>query len=212
MTGIMAGFLEIRNAELSSCLPELAVLREELERELRNNYSGMQRNNIKNISEIKIYSDYYKTFKKTYHVLLQLESVALKGKSIPEAPPFVQIMFMAELKNLLLTAVHDMTKISLPVTVHAASGEETYKTMGGKEQTLKRGDIFMADQEGIISSIIYGPDERTQVTFNTTQALYTVYVPKGISSQYATNHLVYIREMVTGLSPYCKVGTMEILT
>ena len=207
----MAGFLEIRNATLSACLPKLAILREELERELRNKYSGMQRNNIKNISEVKIYSDYYKTFNKTYHFLLQLESVAIKEKRISEAPPFVQIMFMAELKNLLLTAVHDLTKISLPVTVNAASGKETYKTMGGKEQTLKKGDIFMADKEGIISSIIYGPDERTRVTSQTTQALYTVYLPKGISLQYATDHLIYIREMVIGLSPYSKAGAMEIL-
>ena len=86
-TGIMAGFLDIRDAALSRCLPELAILREKLEAELRNNYSGMERNDLKRIHELKIYSDYYKKFKKTYHVLLQLESVALRGKGIPEAPP-----------------------------------------------------------------------------------------------------------------------------
>ncbi len=208
----MAGFLDIRDAALSRCLPELAILREKLEAELRNNYSGMERNDLKRIHELKIYSDYYKKFKKTYHVLLQLESVALRGKGIPEAPPFVQIMFMAELKNLLLTAVHDLTKISLPVTVHTASGEETYKTMGGKVQTLKMGDIFMADQEGIISSIIYGPDARTQVTYSTTQALYTAYVPTGIPVQSVTNHLIYIKNMITILSPSSKIGSMEILS
>ena len=119
---------------------------------------------------------------------------------------------MAELKNLLLTAVHDLTKISLPVTVHTASGEETYKTMGGKVQTLKMGDIFMADQEGIISSIIYGPDARTQVTYSTTQALYTAYVPTGIPVQSVTNHLIYIKNMITILSPSSKIGSMEILS
>jgi hypothetical protein len=50
---------------------------------------------------IKTYHDYYKRFKKTYHILLQLESIVFKNKSIPKVSSLVEAMFMAELKNLL---------------------------------------------------------------------------------------------------------------
>jgi len=32
---------------------------------------------------LKAYQEYYRRFKKTYHVQLQLESLLFKGKSIP---------------------------------------------------------------------------------------------------------------------------------
>ena len=57
---------------------------------------------------IQAYAAYYERFNKTYHVQLQLESVALKGKSIPRVSALVEAMFMAELENLLLTAGHDL--------------------------------------------------------------------------------------------------------
>lgn len=207
----MAGFVSVRNTDLSCHNDELALLRRDLKGELYGKYSSLERHTLKELHELKIYSDYYKRFRKTYHVLLQLESVALKGKDIPVAPPFVQIMFMAELKNLLLTAVHDFAKISLPVTVRSAVGDETYVTMGGKAQTLKKGDLFMTDQEGIISSIIYGPDERTRVSSNSTEALYAIYAPPGISRQQIENHILYIRKTIDRLSEGSSVQSTKII-
>ena len=46
---------------------------------------------------IPAYNACYKGFKKTYHVQLQLESVALKGRSIPRVAALMEAMFMAEL-------------------------------------------------------------------------------------------------------------------
>ena len=45
-----------------------------------------------------------KHLKKTYHVQHQLESVVLKGKSLPNVAALVAAMFMAERDDLLLTA------------------------------------------------------------------------------------------------------------
>lgn len=75
---------------------------------------------MSSIEPIKTYVEYYKCLKKTYHVLLQLESIVFKKKSIPNVSPLVEAMFMAELKNQLLTANHDMDTIKLPIKVDLA--------------------------------------------------------------------------------------------
>ena len=90
--------------------PENAALntqKEELELAIRQQYAGLDRQALKSLPVFQAYRTYYKRFKKSYHVQLQLESVAFKGKSIPRVAALVEAMFMAELKNLLLTAGHD---------------------------------------------------------------------------------------------------------
>jgi hypothetical protein len=42
---------------------------------------------------------------------------------------------------------------------------------------------MISDGIGIISNIIYGPDQRTQITANTHNAIFTVYAPDGIGEQ-----------------------------
>ena len=61
--------------------------------------------------------------------------------------------------------------------------------MNGKTQTLKPGDMFIADAEGILSSISYGPDARTQVTADTRNVLFTVYAPEGVTPEAVQRHL-----------------------
>ena len=63
---------------------------------------------------LQVYDTYYKRFKKTYHVQLQLESIVFKGKSIPSVAALVEAMFMAEIKNMLLTAGHDLEACRCP--------------------------------------------------------------------------------------------------
>jgi hypothetical protein len=70
-----------------------------LEDQLRARYSGLDRAAIEASPEMQAYRAYYKRFKKTYHVLLQLESIAFKAKSIPNVAALVESMFMAEIKT-----------------------------------------------------------------------------------------------------------------
>src|SRR5512145_1383025 len=134
-----------------------------LEEQLRAQFAGQDRAAIASHPVLHAYAEYYRQFKKTYHIQLQLESIVLKGKSIPSVAALVEAMFMAEMDDLLLTAGHDLDALRLPATLSVAAGDEKYTTMRGIEQTLKAGDMFIADSEGIISSIIYGPDDHTQI-------------------------------------------------
>ncbi len=85
-----------------------------------------------------------------------------QGKSIPDAQALVQAMFMAEMKNMLLTAGHDLDKLHLPLVLDVSTGDETYTLMRGTEQQLKPGDMYIRDGEGILSDVIYGPEQTFQ--------------------------------------------------
>jgi DNA/RNA-binding domain of Phe-tRNA-synthetase-like protein len=179
--------------------------KEALEAALRDRFAGYDRTTLRALPSIQPYHAYYKRFKKTYHVLQQLESVALKGKPIPKAAALVEAMFMAELKNQLLTAGHDLAVIQKPVGVDVAEGDERYTGISGREQTTKRGDMMIADAEGILSSIIYGPDRRTCITANTRQVLFTAYAPEGIEKKAVESHLRDIEAYVRLIAPEAEI-------
>jgi len=160
---------------------------------------------------IKAYTAYYKVFKKTYHLVPQLESVIFNNKKIPAHIPLLQVVFMAELKNMLLTAVHDLDAVHYPVSIGLASGMEKYQLINGSEVITKNGDMFMSDQSGVISSIIYGPDLRTKVTPQTSKALIVVYAPDGIGAERVERHLDDMVSMMRLISDDPKLNQKFIL-
>jgi DNA/RNA-binding domain of Phe-tRNA-synthetase-like protein len=189
---------------------ELETRKQRLQDELRSRFAGQDRSAIKALSAIQAYNTYYKSFKKTYHVQFQLESIVFKGKSMPGVAALVEAMFMAEIKNQLLTAGHDLDTLQLPVTLDVASGEEQYTLLCGIDQTTKPGDMLMVDRTGVISSILYGPDQRTQITEKTRNVLFAVYAPEGIGVESTRQHLEDIRGNVLLVSPAARVELLEI--
>lgn len=188
----------------------LEARKEELEAELRHRFSGQDRAALKAIPVIRAYNDYYRHFGKSYHVQLQLESVAVKGKPLPRVAALVEAMFMAELKNQMLTAGHDLDAVEPPVGVDVSDGSEHYTRLNGQEQELKPGDMMISDSRGVISSIIYGPDRRTQITPDTQRVLFTVYAPPGIDRETVRRHLDDIRANVSIVSSEARVEALEI--
>jgi DNA/RNA-binding domain of Phe-tRNA-synthetase-like protein len=204
------GILAMTNAANPKTCAALQARKTALEAELRERFAGKSRADIKALPEFQAYTAYYKRFKKTYHVQLQLESVALKGKPIPSVAALVETMFMGELKNFLLTAVHDLDVVQQPISINAADGSESYVMMNGKTQTLKAGDMFIADAESVLSSIIYGPDARTQVTADTHNVLFTVYAPEGITPEAVQRHLEDMRDYVLLIAPEAEVAKLAV--
>lgn len=200
------GGISFKNVKVDEAgVISLKKVKEELVDSLRYKYKNYSRIALIQTEPINSYVTYYKQFKKTYHVLLQLESIILKGKSIPESNPMVMIMFMAELKNLILTAAHDLDRIALPVGVELSKGEERYQLLNNMEKKLPEGDMFMEDREGIISSIIYGPDNRTQISEKTNKVLYTIYAPPGIEESLINEHLNDINHYIQIAAPQAEI-------
>jgi DNA/RNA-binding domain of Phe-tRNA-synthetase-like protein len=182
--------------------------KEALERDLRSRFASYDRAALRALPVMQAYHAYYKQFKKTYHVQLQLESIVFKDKSIPRVAALVEAMFMAELKNQLLTAGHDLDVVQMPVGIDVAVGTERYVRLNGQEQELKEGDMLIADAQGVLSSVLYGPDRRTQLRPDTRRALFTVYAPPGIARQAVVVHLEDIRDYILLVSPQ---ATTELL-
>lgn len=208
----LLGILVIRSVGNPNQHKELDRCKLELENNLREKYAGigLDKTYLKNMEPIKTYSDYYKRFKKTYHVLLQLESIVFKNKSIPKVASLVEAMFMAELKNFLLTAGHNLDAIDIPIKLDVASGGEKYTLLNGQEKELLSGDMMISDSQGIISSIIYGPDKRTQITPDIQNVLFTVYAPPGIESPKVFLHLQDIQNYVHIIAPESEVELLKV--
>lgn len=204
------GILAMRGVANPTLCPALQTRKAALEAELRARFAGKSRDDVKVLPEMQAYAAYYKRFKKTYHVQLQLESVAFKDKPIPSVSALVETMFMGELKNFLLTAVHDLDVLQPPVRIDVADGSEVYVTMSGQSQALKPGDMFIADAVGVLSSIIYGPDARTQVTPDTRNVLFTVYAPEGITPETVQRHLEDTRDFVWLIAPDAEVTALNV--
>ena len=208
--GAHAGVLVMRALTNPAHHPELEKRKAELEEQLRTHLSGQDRAALSSHPILQAYNSYYKRFKKSYHVQLQLESIAWKGKSIPSVSALVESMFMAEVRNMLLTAGHDLDTLQLSLILDVSKGTERYTLMRGDEQILKPDDMFISDQDGVISSIIYGPDRRTQIKSETRNAVFTVYAPEGIDEQAVQRHLEDIRDYVMIVAPQAQVEMLKI--
>jgi len=207
--GAAVGVLAMRNVINPERHVALDKRKEALENQLRARFSDHDRAALKALPTIQAYNTYLKRYKKTYHVRLQLESVVFKGKAIPRVAGLVEAMFMAELENLLLTAGHDLETLQMPMKIDVAEGSERYIRLNGQEQELKPGDMMIADAQGVISSVLYGPDRRTRITSETRQVFFTVYAPPGIGKQAVCEHLQDIQANVLLVAPNATVELLE---
>jgi DNA/RNA-binding domain of Phe-tRNA-synthetase-like protein len=98
------------------------------------------------------------------------------------------------------------------VSVDIAQGSEEYLTIGGEVRSLKAGDMYIRDEEGVLSSIIYGPASRARITPATGRLLFTVYCPAGIGVDLLRGHLGDIRENVLVVAPQAEVEWLQVVS
>jgi DNA/RNA-binding domain of Phe-tRNA-synthetase-like protein len=182
-----------------------------LQRDLRRKYSAMTRAELRELPVLQAYTAYYRQFRKTYHIQLQLESVAHKGKSMPAVNPLVDACFAAEMETHMLTASHDADKLAPPVTVDASTGDETLHMLNGTRQQIKGGDMMMADAEGVVCTILYGQDRRTPVSVETERVLYVTYAPADITRDEVARHHDALLHNVRLFAPEAAVELQQVV-
>ena len=192
--GASVGLLVLDQVSNPAFSEALEAQKRAVEQDLREKF--VDRQSLVNNPVMCAYAGYYKKFAKTYHVQQQLESVVFKGRSIPTVAGLVEAMFMAELNSGLLTAGHDWQALQQPLTLDVTGPDEQYVLMNGKLQAVKAGDMRINDAAGIISSIIYGPDQRTCILSSTQKVAYVVYAPAGIGQDSVFQHLSEIHRYV----------------
>jgi DNA/RNA-binding domain of Phe-tRNA-synthetase-like protein len=207
----MIGILAMGDVANPAQHPGLEARKAELEARLRDRYGSASKSELRSNPVLQAYASYYRAFGKTYHVQLQLESVVYKGKSIPSVAALVEAMFVAELEDMMLTAGHDLDSVQGDMAVDAATGTETYVMMNGQPQSLKQDDMFIGDEAGVLSSIIYGPANRARIVPETQRVIFTVYAPPGIPADGLQTHLGRLVELVQLIAPGSQVERQDVL-
>ena len=83
--------------------------------------------------------------------------------------------------------------------------------MNGTSRPIRAGDMVMRDAGGICFSIIYGQDNRSPISAQTSHVLYVAYAPAGISAELVDTQLRRIEENIRLFSPAAVVEQHDIL-
>jgi DNA/RNA-binding domain of Phe-tRNA-synthetase-like protein len=210
--GATIGLLELSGLENTSPSSRLSERKREIEADLRERYKGFTRQDFLALPVMAEYDRYYTRFNKTYHVQLQLESIVLKGKRLPDVSPAVDANFMAELQTLILTAGHDSQKLRGPIVIDVSREGEQMTQMNGLSKAIRAGDMIMRDADGICCSIIYGQDARSPISPETSRVLYVAYAPAGVAADAVERQLRGIEENLRLFSADVVVEQHRLLT
>jgi len=210
--GAVIGLLELSHVDDTRASVELDARKRATEARLRDRYRGFTRQEFLASPVMAAYARYYKRFGKTYHVLLQVESIVLKGKSLPNVSPLVDANFIAEVETLVLTAGHDADRLLGAVSIDVSRDGDRLTQMDGTPKAIPAGDMIMRDAKEISCSILYGQDNRSPISRATSHVLYVAYAPAGVSAETVEAHLQAIEEHVRLVSPQAVREQLELLS
>lgn len=210
--GAVIGLLELSGVENTRSSAKLDDRKRDTEASLRERYKGFARQDFLSLPVISDYERYYKRFNKTYHVQLQVESIVLKGKSLPNVSPLVDSNFVAEIETLVLTAGHDAAKLQGSISIDVSREGDHMTQMNGASKAIRAGDMIMRDANGVCCSIIYGQDSRSPISSETSHVLYVAYAPAGVPSATVAAQLRRIEENIRLFSPAAFVEQHRLLS
>ena len=209
--GAIIGLLELAGVENTLPGPQLAQRKRETEARLRKDYAGFSRKDFLALPVMAAYEQYYKRFDKTYHVQLQVKSIVLKARNLPDVSPLVDANFAAEVDTFVLTAGHDVTKLEEPVLIDVSRAGDEITTMSGATKLIRAGDMVMRDGHGVCCSILYGQDDRSPITAETRRVLYVSYAPPGVPAEAVEAQLRQIEQNVRLFAPQARVEQSRLL-
>ena len=144
------------------------------------------------------YFRYFRKFKKTYPVMMQFESVLLKGREFPRWNAVTAVPFLAELEPHVLTGTHDVEQLLGPAELYLAQAKEPFAGLRGDLVHTYPGDLCARDEGGIIFSMIAGADARTCARQTSRHVFYPVF---GVPGQ----DPAAIRPMQERLAEYARI-------
>jgi DNA/RNA-binding domain of Phe-tRNA-synthetase-like protein len=209
--GAVIGLLELSGVDNTHPSPKLDERKRQIEARLRERYHGFSRQDFLTLPVMSAYEQYYKRFNKTYHVQLQVESIVLKGKYLPSVSPLVDANFAAEVETLVLTAGHDAAKLQGRLSIDVSQDGDQIIQMNGVAKAIRAGDMIMRDAGGVSCSILYGQDNRSPISTETSHVLYVAYAPVGVSAETVAAQLGRIEAHIRLFSPEAIVKQHQLL-
>ena len=121
------------------------------------------------------YFRFFRKFKKTFPVMMQFESVLLKGREFPKSNAVTAVPFLAELETHVLTGTHDVEQLLGPAELYLAQAKEPFAGLRDDLVHTYPGDLCARDEGGIIFSMIAGADARTCARQTSRHVFYPVF-------------------------------------
>ena len=211
-SGASIALLELSGVENTHPSEALNQRKRATEARLRETCAGFNRKDFLALPVMAAYARYYKQFNKTYHVQLQLESLVLKGKKLPNVSPLVDSNFVAEVETFILTAGHDAARLNGAVVFDVSREGDRITQLNGESKPIRAGDMIMRDAEGVSCTILYGQDNRSPISAQTNQVLYVAYLPVGVPVESANEQFQKIKDNIRLFSPDAVVKRQQILT
>lgn len=159
----------------------------------------------------RAYAEHFRRHGTRYPVVHQAKAI-LQGRSIESPSALVEAMFTAEMDSLVLTSGHDLKSLSVPLRVDVALEDEVYTKLSLKEQTLRPGDMVVRDAQGVIASVIYGPDHRTRLKEETAAVLFGAWCPLGLTTATVLAHLDTLAALVRREWPDAAIDPPRIMS
>lgn len=153
------------------------------------------------------YMRYFRTFKKTYPVVLQFESVLFKGRPFPIEQPVTAVPFLMELTRGVLSGTHDLDRVQGTVELYLAEDKTPFLGMHDRELHTYPGDLCARDQGGIIFSEIAGTDGRTSARPESRHVFYPVFGTPDLPAAVLEDAMAQLVRYVGVLAPDAEVET-----
>ena len=147
------------------------------------------------------YFRYFRKFKKTYPVMMQVESFLLKGRPFPEGRYINAVAFLTELKTRILMGTHDAERIDGDIVIYTEAEKVPFPSIHGSEGHSYPGDTTGRDDSGVIISMIAGADSRTCLHEDSTHVLYLAFGTPSTSAEVLHECLDQAEEYVRTLAP-----------
>jgi DNA/RNA-binding domain of Phe-tRNA-synthetase-like protein len=84
--------------------------------------------------------------------------------------------------------------------------------MNGTHKAIRTGDMIMRDAKGISCSVLYGQDDRSLISPETSRVLYVAYAPAGVPAELVDTQLRNIEQNVRLFSQAAKMEQLRLLS
>ncbi|GAU78202.1 hypothetical protein [Fusibacter sp. 3D3] len=212
---VQIGLLRIRNFKPIGDQTHFNTLVDQTIVKIHQDYGALSRKQLKQKSPIDMFAEHYKQYGYSYPVLGQLESFLKGDKQLEVDIPLLKVLLLTELESMLLMACHDMTAVKMPLTLEKGAADDAihYVGISHRDQKISENDFYISDAEGVISSILKGPDYRTRVTESTRDALFVIYGPYEVNALELNIHqtLDHLENLLKACSPECIIEEKSVV-
>ena len=150
------------------------------------------------------YFRYFRKFKKTSPVMMQVESFLLKGRPFPEGKYTNSAAFLTELKTRCLLGSHDAEKIEGDLVIYQETEKTDFPSIHGGVAHSYPGDITCRDDGSIVVSMIAGADARTCLSDDSRHVLYFAFGTPGMAAEVLEEYLRQVEKYIKVLAPAAK--------